>query len=143
MHRPGAPPPFRPEVSVEEARAGVDFRNTTLLRHFVSESGRLRPRRQTRLPKGLQRKVAKAVKLAREMALLPYEMVVGDGDVDARSRMLEYEAARSSHRLGAGIRGRGGAGGGGRGGGGGGRGGGGRGGGGRRSGFAVSQPEGF
>ncbi len=119
LRRPGAPAPFRPDVSVSEARAGVDFRNTALLRHFVSDSGRLRPRWQTRLPRGLQRRVAKAVKLSRQMALMPFEMVVGDGEPDARSKMMEYEAARRSHRRGGGGRGGGGRGGG-RGGGGGG-----------------------
>lgn len=118
MRRPGAPPPFRPQVSKAQAAAGIDFRDTKLLRNFVSDSGRLRPRRETRLPRGLQRRAAKAVKLARQMALLPFEMAVGDAPPDARARMMEYEAARSSHR-----RGRGGGGGGESGGGGGGRGG--------------------
>jgi ribosomal protein S18 len=112
MRRPGASPPHRLEVSVAEVRAGLDFRNTELLRHLVSESGRLRPRRETRLPRGLQRRGAKAVKLARMMALMPFEMVVGDGGGgDTRRRMLEYEAARRSHKLAAGLGGRGGGGG--------------------------------
>ncbi|GBF93198.1 30S ribosomal protein S18 [Raphidocelis subcapitata] len=103
MRRPGAPPPHRPGATAEEVREGLDFRNTALLRHFVSDSGRLRPRRQTRLPRGLQRRVAKAVKLARQMALMPFEMVVGDAEADARSRMAEYEAARRGGGLRAGV----------------------------------------
>lgn len=106
MRRPGAPPPYRISVSMDEAREGVDFRNTALLRHFVSDSGRLRPRRETKLPRSLQRRVAKAVKLSRQMALMPFEMVVGDAEPDARSRMLEYEAARNSYRLRRGMKGR-------------------------------------
>ncbi|KAI8470618.1 MAG: hypothetical protein J3K34DRAFT_458747 [Monoraphidium minutum] len=109
LRRPGASPLFRPEVTAADVKRDLDFRNTALLRHFVSDSGRLRPRRQTRLPRALQKRAAKAVKLARQMALMPFEMVVGDGEPDARSRMLEYEAARSSHR-GGGRRGGGGGG---------------------------------
>lgn len=112
--RPGAQARYRMELSVSEARTGIDFRNAEVLRHFVSDSGRLRPRRETRMPRGLQRRAAKAVKLARQMALMPFEMVVGDAKADARSRMTEYETARRSHRRGGGGGSSGGGGGGGR-----------------------------
>ena len=94
LRRPNAPPPFRPDFTPDEVRAALDFRNTALLRQLVTESGRMRPQRQTRLPRLLQVKAARAVKLARQMALLPFEMVVGAGAPDARARMAEYEAAR-------------------------------------------------
>jgi hypothetical protein len=44
----------------------------------------------------LQAKVAKTVKLARQMALLPYDMRLGDGsgEGDMWRRMRQYEAAQ-------------------------------------------------
>lgn len=40
---------------------------------FVTDVGKLIPRRHTRLPAKLQRRVARAVKTARAMAVMPYE----------------------------------------------------------------------
>jgi ribosomal protein S18 len=81
---------------LDDLRGQVDFRNTALLRQFVSDSGRLKPRCDTGLPRPLQRRVARAVKMSRQMALLPFEMVVGDAPSDQRARMLEFEAAKRS-----------------------------------------------
>jgi small subunit ribosomal protein S18 len=56
-------------------RAGieyVDYKDTDLLRKFVSDRGKIRSRRVTRVSAQQQRQLAKAVKNAREMALLPY-----------------------------------------------------------------------
>ncbi|WP_425840250.1 30S ribosomal protein S18 [Streptomyces fractus] len=50
----------------------VDYKDTDLLRQFVSDRGKIRGRRVTRLTVQQQRQVAAAVKNAREMALLPY-----------------------------------------------------------------------
>jgi len=50
----------------------VDFKDTILLRKFVSERGKIRARRVTGNCVQHQRDVASAVKNAREMALLPY-----------------------------------------------------------------------
>lgn len=50
----------------------VDLQDVTLLRTFVSDRGRIRARRVTGLTPQQQRIVARAVKNAREMALLPY-----------------------------------------------------------------------
>ena len=50
----------------------VDYKDTTLLRKFVSERGKIRARRVTGNCVQHQRDVASAVKNAREMALLPY-----------------------------------------------------------------------
>ncbi|WP_086820089.1 30S ribosomal protein S18 [Allokutzneria sp. NRRL B-24872] len=55
--------------------AGVeraDWKDATLLRTFVSDRGKIRSRRVTGLTPQQQREVAKAIKNAREMALLPY-----------------------------------------------------------------------
>ena len=50
----------------------VDYKDTMLLRKFVSERGKIRARRVTGNCSQHQRDVATAVKNAREMALLPY-----------------------------------------------------------------------
>jgi small subunit ribosomal protein S18 len=50
----------------------VDYKDTDLLRKFVSERAKLKPRRVTGNSEKQQREVARAVKNAREMALLPY-----------------------------------------------------------------------
>lgn len=50
----------------------VDYKDTAMLRKFVSERGKIRARRVTGNCAQHQRDVAAAVKNAREMALLPY-----------------------------------------------------------------------
>lgn len=50
----------------------VDYKDTTTLRMFLSERGRIRSRRVTGLTVQQQRQVATAIRNAREMALLPY-----------------------------------------------------------------------
>ena len=50
----------------------IDYKDTALLRTYISERGKIRARRVTGLSVQDQRKVAIAVKNARELALLPY-----------------------------------------------------------------------
>ena len=50
----------------------VDYKDTALLRKFVSERGKIRSRRVTGVSVQEQRRIARAIKVAREMALLPY-----------------------------------------------------------------------
>ena len=50
----------------------VDWKDTGLLRKFLSDRGKIRSRRVTGLTAQEQREVANAIKNAREMALLPY-----------------------------------------------------------------------
>ena len=50
----------------------IDYKDTALLRKFISDRGKIRARRVTGVSVQEQRKIAKAVKNAREMALLPY-----------------------------------------------------------------------
>ena len=50
----------------------VDWKDTALLRAFISDRGKIRSRRVTGLTPQQQRQVATAIKNAREMALLPY-----------------------------------------------------------------------
>jgi small subunit ribosomal protein S18 len=50
----------------------VDWKDTELLKKFISDRGKIRPRDITGLTVKQQRQVAKAIKNAREMALLPF-----------------------------------------------------------------------
>lgn len=50
----------------------VDYKDTALLRKFISDRGKIRARRVTGVTVQEQRQIANAVKNAREMALLPY-----------------------------------------------------------------------
>ena len=50
----------------------VDYKDTALLRKFISDRGKIRARRVTGVTVQEQRKIAQAIKNAREVALLPY-----------------------------------------------------------------------
>ncbi|WP_425246015.1 30S ribosomal protein S18 [Streptomyces sp. NEAU-NA10] len=50
----------------------IDYKDTDLLRKFISDRGKIRSRRVTRISAQQQRRLARAIKNAREMALLPY-----------------------------------------------------------------------
>ncbi|HEY0118071.1 MAG: 30S ribosomal protein S18 [Cellulomonas sp. 73-92] len=50
----------------------IDYKDTALLRKFISDRGKIRARRVTGVSVQEQRAIARAVKNAREMALLPY-----------------------------------------------------------------------
>jgi small subunit ribosomal protein S18 len=50
----------------------IDYKNTKLLQKFISEQGRIIPKRITGTSSKYQRQLAVAVKRARHMALLPY-----------------------------------------------------------------------
>ena len=50
----------------------IDYKDVALLRKFISDRGKIRARRVTGVSVQEQRQIARAVKNAREMALLPY-----------------------------------------------------------------------
>ncbi len=50
----------------------IDYKDISTLRKFVSDRGKIRSRRITGVSVQEQRLIAKAVKNAREMALMPY-----------------------------------------------------------------------
>ncbi len=50
----------------------IDYRNERLMRKFVSERGKILPRRITGVSALFQRRVTRAVKRARHLALLPF-----------------------------------------------------------------------
>ena len=50
----------------------VDYKNVDLLRRYISDRGKIRPRRQTGTCAKHQRVLAGAIKRARHVALLPF-----------------------------------------------------------------------
>ncbi|MBK8988709.1 MAG: 30S ribosomal protein S18 [Chloroflexi bacterium] len=50
----------------------LDYKRPETLRPFITEFGRIRPRRQTRLSAAKQRELVREVKRARHLALLPF-----------------------------------------------------------------------
>ncbi|GAB3076598.1 30S ribosomal protein S18 [Nocardioides zeae] len=50
----------------------IDYKDVNLLRKFISDRGKIRARRVTGVTVQEQRKIAMAIKNAREVALLPY-----------------------------------------------------------------------
>ncbi|WP_062651217.1 30S ribosomal protein S18 [Streptomyces maremycinicus] len=49
----------------------IDYKDTDLLRKFLSDRGKIRSRRVTRVSAQQQRRLSRAIRTAREMALLP------------------------------------------------------------------------
>lgn len=63
----------KPIVPVRTVKVGkIDYKDTALLRKFISDRGKIRARRVTGVSVQEQRAIARAIKNAREMALLPY-----------------------------------------------------------------------
>jgi small subunit ribosomal protein S18 len=57
---------------VIDDRTPVDWKNVEWLRRFLSEQGRMLPRRMTGNSQQRQREIARAIKRARHMVLLPF-----------------------------------------------------------------------
>lgn len=64
---------LKPVAPAKAITVGViDYKDVATLRKFISERGKIRSRRITGVSVQEQRLIAKAIKNAREMALLPY-----------------------------------------------------------------------
>ena len=50
----------------------TDYKDVKMLRRFVSDTGKILPRRRTGLSAKNQRRIAQTIKIARQLALLPY-----------------------------------------------------------------------
>jgi len=68
----GNPAKSRPNPLDAAGITYIDYKDTDLLRKFVSDRGKIRSRRVTRVTAQQQRLLSRAIKNAREMALLPY-----------------------------------------------------------------------
>ena len=66
--------PQKKKVSIlsSESITYIDYKDVNLLRRFMSERAKIRARRVTGNSAQQQREVARAIRVAREMALLPY-----------------------------------------------------------------------
>ena len=53
----------------------VNYKNVDLLKNFMNDKGKISPSRVTGLDAKLQRKIAKEIKRARQIALLPYTKI--------------------------------------------------------------------
>jgi small subunit ribosomal protein S18 len=63
---------FRRRVSPISPKEKIDYKDVDLLRKFVTERGKILPRRIIGLTAQQQRDLTKAIKRARQVALLPY-----------------------------------------------------------------------
>ncbi|MEU3305149.1 30S ribosomal protein S18 [Streptomyces sp. NPDC006678] len=71
-HDPRKPLKPRPNPLDAAGITYIDYKDTHLLRKFISDRGKIRSRRVTHVTAQQQRQIAAAIKNAREMALLPY-----------------------------------------------------------------------
>ncbi len=55
-----------------DSELAIDYKKVDLLRQFIFEDGKIRPRRQTGTCAKHQRALAKAIKRSRHLALLPF-----------------------------------------------------------------------
>ena len=60
----------RPKPKVDFTIDALDFKNTNLLKQYVTDQGRILPRKYTGLPAHYQRKLNRAIKRARQMLLV-------------------------------------------------------------------------
>ena len=58
----------------KEQQAEIDYKNLTFIRQYITDRGKIRPRRTTYLSVKGQRRLTQAVKRARHLSLLPYEV---------------------------------------------------------------------
>ena len=60
----------RPKPKIDFTVDALDYKNVTLLRQFVTDQGRILPRKYTGLPAHYQRQLNRSIKRARQMLLM-------------------------------------------------------------------------
>jgi small subunit ribosomal protein S18 len=60
----------RPKPKIDFTIDSLDYKNVNLLRQFVTDQGRILPRKYTGLPAAYQRRLGTAIKRARQMLLM-------------------------------------------------------------------------
>jgi len=60
----------RPKPKIDFTVDALDYKNVTLLKQFVTDQGRILPRKYTGLPAHYQRKLNRSIKRARQMLLM-------------------------------------------------------------------------
>lgn len=57
----------------------IDYKDVKLLRRFITEQGKIMPRRVTGANAKMHRKLVRAIKRARNIALIPYTNINQEG----------------------------------------------------------------
>lgn len=60
----------RPKPKIDFTIDAIDFKNVTHLKQYVTDNGRILPRKYTGLPARFQRQLSRAIKQARHMLLM-------------------------------------------------------------------------
>ena len=60
------------KLSIIGVKQKIDYKDIDLLKLFITEQGKILPRRATGVTVQQQRKIAKAIKRARVLSLLPF-----------------------------------------------------------------------
>ena len=60
----------RPKPKIDFTADALDYKNTNLLRQYVTDQGRILPRKYTGMPAHYQRRLTLAIKRARQMLLM-------------------------------------------------------------------------
>ena len=60
----------RPKPKIDFTLDALDYKNVNLLRQFVTDSGRILPRKYTGLPAHYQRQLNRSIKRARQMLMM-------------------------------------------------------------------------
>ena len=64
----------------------IDYKDAAMLRKYMTDRGKIKPRRVTGACTQHQHDLAQAIKRAREMALVPYAVPVVNSRLDRKSR---------------------------------------------------------
>ncbi len=60
----------RPKPKIDFTVDALDYKNVNLLKQFITDNGRILPRKYTNLPAHYQRRMTTAIKRARQMLLM-------------------------------------------------------------------------
>jgi small subunit ribosomal protein S18 len=60
----------RPKPKIDFTADALEYKNVTLLKQFVTDAGRILPRKYTGLPAHYQRQLNRSIKRARQMLLM-------------------------------------------------------------------------
>ena len=77
-----------------DATIKLDYKNTELLRRLITDDGKIRPRRQTGTCAKHQRALAREIKRARHIALLPFT----EGTLEEQIEKAKNRPVRSRSR---------------------------------------------
>lgn len=62
----------RKKMNLDDSANAVDYKDIAILKQYIGETGKIVPSRITGTTAGTQRQLARAIKHARFLALLPY-----------------------------------------------------------------------